>query len=454
MSWGGDLSTYGLQSLAVGEPVSKHLFFLEGVFPLAKSHELLPSMQIPQGLTMDVHLLLSSDINPAIAEGELSAQASSERAVQAEPAADPSCGWILLLDATAETQRQQQLQQKGNDLSLLRSKYAKLLRRSDRSSLTTPSNFLSEPEASIPFQSSQQGEIGVTDAELETDLSLRSQQDVSVLVIDLYDLVQSPSAQSSPEHSSAAQPSAAPPSVSEASFLERRVQKPGTAFDRATAAFSLITQSVIEEGGMVNHVLGTTMVVLFGVMPSLQSSAQQALSAANKLLRHYAQPLDQAKAPGQLRSHRIGMAISTGTAETGPVYIHGSQMVNAVGAHIQKAFLLSERSRPDTLIVDKTTLQSWKDNWEECWPDAQTPDAQTPDAQTPDARTKDWKNNWAEVENPLKSAFYSQILTTHHDYPDSRPQSLELYELTLTTSLDTLDRRDKGVGPFFSQPPP
>lgn len=45
ISWGGALVAYGLQALAVGTPVSEHLFFLEGLFPLAAPHELLPSVQ-------------------------------------------------------------------------------------------------------------------------------------------------------------------------------------------------------------------------------------------------------------------------------------------------------------------------------------------------------------------------------------------------------------------------
>ena len=98
ISGGGDLHAYGLTALAVGDDVSDRLLFLAGLFPFVQPVEILPAVHGAQEQIIDVHLL--------------SGQTDS---------------WILLLDATANSQQQQQLQQKGNDLRLLRQQHDRLL---------------------------------------------------------------------------------------------------------------------------------------------------------------------------------------------------------------------------------------------------------------------------------------------------------------------------------------
>ncbi|MEL6556522.1 MAG: hypothetical protein AAFQ63_24180, partial [Cyanobacteria bacterium J06621_11] len=106
---GGDLGSYGLSNMQLGERISERCCYLEGFFPYLGQHEILPAIQTEEGTTVDIHLL----------------------AVKQPPAAetgthDSGAIWILLIDSSDETKRQQQLQQKANELRLLQQSYDKL----------------------------------------------------------------------------------------------------------------------------------------------------------------------------------------------------------------------------------------------------------------------------------------------------------------------------------------
>lgn len=103
---GGHLQKYGLQAIAKGDYIGESFYYIEGFFPLKRT-EVLPYVQLDSGLTVDVHIIASA-----------SQKTGHE--------IDCKTGWVLLLDKTAEAQREQKLQQKSNDLSLLRQHYAQL----------------------------------------------------------------------------------------------------------------------------------------------------------------------------------------------------------------------------------------------------------------------------------------------------------------------------------------
>lgn len=94
--WGGELETYGIRNLRVGEPVGQQIFFLEGLLPLTGEGLILPCLQTDSGRPVDLHLFST-----------------------------PSGDCTLLLDATASLRQQQLMQQKGNELSL---NYQRLLK--------------------------------------------------------------------------------------------------------------------------------------------------------------------------------------------------------------------------------------------------------------------------------------------------------------------------------------
>lgn len=88
---GGDLETYGLGELRAGESARDRFGFLEAILGLDAGPLTVPWVQVTPGRFADVHVVPSEEGN-----------------------------WVLLLDATEAAGLHQVIQQKGNELSLLR----------------------------------------------------------------------------------------------------------------------------------------------------------------------------------------------------------------------------------------------------------------------------------------------------------------------------------------------
>ena len=98
---GGSLTHYGLESLVVGDPISDQVLFLAGLLPLALDEpSVIECLQVDGGAPIDVHLFRGF-------EGD----------------------WVILLDATEAEQKQREMQQRGNELSL---RYQELLKETQK----------------------------------------------------------------------------------------------------------------------------------------------------------------------------------------------------------------------------------------------------------------------------------------------------------------------------------
>ena len=110
LSAAGELEKYGLSNIATGvetgEEVCDRLPFLEAFLPLCNRSEILPQVHLSPDLIIDAHLI----------PNQLTHQFAPQRVFN-KPL---DGGWLLLLDTTAETRKLQQLQQRGNELSLIR----------------------------------------------------------------------------------------------------------------------------------------------------------------------------------------------------------------------------------------------------------------------------------------------------------------------------------------------
>lgn len=89
IEWGGDLDAYGIKNLKRNADVSEHVSFLIGLLPLGSDSVFLPHIQTTVNVFADVYLFKRD-------QGT----------------------WVLLLDATADTARRLQLQQKLYDSRL------------------------------------------------------------------------------------------------------------------------------------------------------------------------------------------------------------------------------------------------------------------------------------------------------------------------------------------------
>ncbi|MEL6327658.1 MAG: adenylate/guanylate cyclase domain-containing protein [Cyanobacteria bacterium J06626_23] len=264
LDWQGDLSRYEIVSLMAGAAIEDYLFFLSGLLPLTTPQEVLPSIQLEAGPIVDIHLISGQEDD----------------------------GWVLLFDSTATTQQRQRLQQKGNDLSLLRHEYNKLLQQC-----------LPRPSDSLP-------------APLESH-----QRDISLLLVRICNLT----------HYS-------------------RQTAPADTLRVLNRYLSQITQMIVEEGGVINHVLGEAAVAFFGLLPSQLTPAQQAMTAAKRMMRHFVST--DADGLG------VGSGISTGPATAGVVRNQSQASLNAIGPPIHQLDQLANSIRPGRLVIDDLTYHA------------------------------------------------------------------------------------------------
>ena len=293
ISSGGILQKYGLQAIETGDYVGETFYYLEGFFPLART-EVMSHLQLEQGPTVDVHIIADQ------------ARDDTEQA---------GAGWILILDTSAEAERLQRLQQKGNDLSLLRQQYAKLLDRSLGDN-TTPAQ---QAEAASQVEASE--------------------QTVSVLIVKFCG-----------------------PHIDRLS-----VGKPST-LKAINASLSFITQVIVEEGGLINHILGGTAAAFFGLLPTRQSAPHQAVYAARRVLKRlmaeapsyslYPLSPSDPDADPQTSQIGIGASITTGEATAGILQSQGCRRLNAVGDPIQSAAHIGDRIQPGTITIDQATFEA------------------------------------------------------------------------------------------------
>lgn len=94
---GGNVQHYGLSSLRIGKPVADQLEFMEGLLPCPELPFHMPMVELPSGRVADLHLF-----------------------------ADDDCVWLLFLDATAERDNKQRLQQKAYEMTLLQERERQL----------------------------------------------------------------------------------------------------------------------------------------------------------------------------------------------------------------------------------------------------------------------------------------------------------------------------------------
>lgn len=95
---GGSLSAYGLQDLRIGSPLTTQVDWMVGLFPIKTSGISLPSIKTTSQTFADVHLFQNGETYV-----------------------------VLLVDVTSAEIQQGLLQQKANDLSLLRSQHVQFL---------------------------------------------------------------------------------------------------------------------------------------------------------------------------------------------------------------------------------------------------------------------------------------------------------------------------------------
>lgn len=310
LSSGGTLTKYRLDIAKVGDAIDQHLVFLDGFFPHPDENEVMPHIQTEQGDVIDVHFIAGGSQLTDTGAHSTASKTASQAATASKAPAEQ---WILLLDATAEIKQQQQFQQTTNDLALLRQRVTKHIDQAHHQSLSL-----------------------ITQRASERDIDSNTAQKISVLIIKI---CQSP-------------------------FNLARLND----------CFADITQLVLDENGLVHHVFGPTAIVLFGLAPTSQAPAVQAIRAAQRLLNRcppQAGPqlstTAKAAANEDMARYQMGMSITTGDATIGTIHYGHQQTLNVDGPAISTACAIRDllpleglchSSSHHSLVVDAHTLQT------------------------------------------------------------------------------------------------
>lgn len=304
LSWEGALAKYGLTELHPLSPIGQQLSFLDGLFPLAQERDSLPCLQTQEGWVVDIHLFQEAQHS-----------------------------WVLILDASAQVDRITRLQQKGNELNLLRHQYEKLLGQSQ------PGQALPETEGPSP-----QSLLSPDQPPLAAHAHFTASPSLTVLLIQ-----GAPGSVSPP---GPAEPTPHPPAARPASISPFQSNLP------------IITQIVVEEGGLINHILGDSAIALFGLLPSQAESAHQAHQAARRLLQKFNPSLDQEASPLSL-----GLGITTDptgarSSPAPPIQAPGTDppldysILQALGHSLHRALALQAHLHSQQILIDTPTFSA------------------------------------------------------------------------------------------------
>lgn len=279
LSWGGKLSVYGINNLQTGEYASDRLVFLAGLLPLTETSVFLPCTGInylQDGFCADVHIFAGD-------EGD----------------------WVLLLNASLESRQQHLIQQKGNELSLLRSEQAKVIDR----------YFGKEVKEQLAE--------GLLDLNVQGD-----RRDMTILLVKICGFT---------------------------AYSENNL--PEKIFKTLNIYLSTIIQSILDEAGLVNKIMGDTVISLFGVLPSTGYPPIQALQAALRMLEAVSE-LNESQLIA--KTFDISIGITSGSVVLG-LLGNTTKTLCAIGDRIDLLTQLESQASPREILIDDNTFARIKD---------------------------------------------------------------------------------------------
>ena len=272
LSWGGDLSAYGISNLQVGELACNQVILLEGILPLGDEAVVLPCANLEQKNYADIHIFPGH-------EGD----------------------WVLLLDASRERDRYQTMQQKGNDLSLLRDQQAKIINQ----------YFGKEVKDNLA-----QGILALNEQ--------GERREITILAVKLCDFT---------------------------AYSENN--SPEKTFKTLNLYLSPIVQSILDEAGMIDKIIGDTVISFFGILPSTGHPPMQAIAAAFQMLE-FNQEVNH-RQPANLNLD-IAISVTSGFVSLGLIGSKSSKSFFAIGHSIDLLTQLKSQSRPREILIDENTF--------------------------------------------------------------------------------------------------
>ncbi len=266
LDFGGNLGNYNISGMEVGSYFGEQLVHLEGFLPVFDEPMILPSMMFEDGTYLDLHLLPGDDAD-----------------------------FVLMIDATAEVKQRQLLQQKANELALLRTKASKLL----------------------------DGEIGTGAAgELGVDVE-GERKEVAILFANLRGFTQ---------------------------FSEQN--DPKLVFKTLNSHLRLIVKMITEEAGFVDHIIGDTVTATFGLLPAKDTPVNQSVRSAMRILYEFR----RLQGGGSESAEGLGIGISSGAVSYGMLGTESKRAFSAIGHRVNMAARLESQAWAGEILLDDNTF--------------------------------------------------------------------------------------------------
>ncbi len=268
---GGHLAHYDLDPLAVNQPVSAVLDFMEGILPLEDDACHLGCLQPQADVCLDAHII-----------------------------PDEKAYWLLLLDTREEERQRRAMQQKANELALVREAQARLL--------TTEASPAAARLPTVNFD--PQGD----------------RKQVSVLVAGLR--LAAGAARDTP---------------------------PAALLDQLARRGRKVAAGLQAEAGLLHAHTSTTVIAIFGLVPTQADSSEQALAAALNLQRDFSSGHHgHGPVAGSILPPAIG--VTTGMAVVGLEAGSDAGRLHAIGPPLQAASRLMRSAQPGQVLTDVSSF--------------------------------------------------------------------------------------------------
>lgn len=274
LEWGGNLETYGIINLEKGQIIETKVVFLEGLLPVDSFPIFLQCIEMQPNTYADIHIFPSN-------QGD----------------------WVLFLDATLNQVRQSAVQQKGNELSLVREKQSRIL-----------AQYLGKDVAESLAQ-------GAFTLEQKAERS-----EVSILFADIRGFT---------------------------AYSEK--QAPEEVFKTLNLYLPAMIQPVLDEAGMVDKLIGDAVMGIFGVLPVRESPPKHAIKAALQMMEAVNNVSKMRQAENET-SLKIGIGIASGPVALGILGSKERRTFTAIGHHVNLAARMESQSRPGEILVDENTF--------------------------------------------------------------------------------------------------
>ncbi|WP_299490221.1 hypothetical protein [Acaryochloris sp. IP29b_bin.137] len=265
LAFGGACDRYGMHHLSLDQSVDEQIYFLAGLLPLQEAAMHIPFLQIEADIVAEVHLFTAQEED-----------------------------WAIFFDATTENAKNVLIQQKVNDLSLLRRKQAQSL------------DHLIHPES-------------VAESILDIQPA-GEQKSLTILVIKCCNI----------------------------SGTHQTTANPLKALD---AYLSTISPLILDEGGLIHQSIGNSIVAVFGALPSMRSAPEQAVAASSRILE-----ICQGDHALKGTQAECALVITTGRATIGLLQVGFGKTLSVMGPPMEVAMHLNKNSEAGALIIDKPTF--------------------------------------------------------------------------------------------------